>query len=263
MAALSGPCYERHTGRSLGATAAVCICATSPSSRGELPPSGEGKDGMALRATSRQTLAPQVIEQLRAQIDSGEWPVGSRIPTEPELVGALGVGRNTVREAVNALVHAGVLERRQGSGTYVTASDELAGAVSRHLAKAERSEAIEVRRAFEVEAARLAAGRRTQRDVLQLEQALAIREAAWESGNVAEFVEADLNLHHAVMAAAHNRMLADLYTTFGEALRESLSAGVGDELTPETYCDHSELVAAIQAGDPDRAAAAAASYLEV
>jgi DNA-binding FadR family transcriptional regulator len=218
---------------------------------------------MALQATTRQTLAPQVIEQLRAQIDSGEWPVGSRIPTEPELVEALGVGRNTVREAVNALVHAGVLERRQGSGTYVTASGEFTGAVSRHLARSERSEAIEVRRAFEVEAARLAALRRTPHDLKLLEKALAVREAAWDAGDAADFVEADLAVHHAVMAAAHNRMLADLYTSFGEALRASLSDSIGDALLPENYCDHSELVAAIAAGDPERAAAAAGSYLEV
>jgi len=218
---------------------------------------------MALQATTRRTLAPQVIEQLRAQIDSGEWPVGSRIPTEPELVYALGVGRNTVREGVNALVHAGVLERRQGSGTYVTASGEFTGAVSRHLAKAERSEAVEVRRAFEVEAARLAAVRRTPHDLKALRAALADREAKWAAGDAAVFVEADLKLHHAVMAAAHNRMLADLYHSFGEALRASLSGTIGDELRPENYCDHSELVAAIAAGDPERAATAAGSYLEV
>jgi DNA-binding FadR family transcriptional regulator len=218
---------------------------------------------MALRTTTRQTLVPQVIEQLRTQIDAGDWPIGSRIPTEPELVEALGVGRNTVREAVNALVHAGVLERRQGSGTYVTACDELAGAVGRHLAKAERSEAIEVRRAFEVEAARLAAARRTPRDVKVLQNALAAREAAWAAGGVAEFVEADLSLHHAVMAAAHNRMLADLYASFGEALRASLSGSIGDALRPQNYCDHGELVAAIVAKDPERAASAAGSYLEI
>lgn len=218
---------------------------------------------MALQSTTRRTLAPQVIEQLRAQIDSGEWPVGTRIPTEPELVEALGVGRNTVREAVNALVHAGVLERRQGSGTYVIASGEFTGAVSRHLARAERSEAIEVRRAFEVEAARLAAHRRTPHDIKLLETALAAREAAWEAGDAGEFVEADLRLHQAVMAAAHNRMLSDLYTSFGAALKASLSESIGDALLPENYCDHSELVAAIVAADGVRAAAAAGSYLEV
>src|SRR5688572_14543871 len=112
----------------------------------------------------------------------GEWPVGTRIPTEPDLVAALGVGRNTVREAVRALVHAGVLERRQGSGTYVTSRHELTGVMTRRLEGAEVTDAIEVRRAFEVEAARLAAIRRTPSDLKALDKALAAREAAWTSG---------------------------------------------------------------------------------
>src|SRR5262252_1258771 len=105
---------------------------------------------MPLRSTQRSSLVPQVIAQLRSQILSGEWAVGSRIPPEPDLAAALGVGRNTLREA-------GLLERRQGSGTYVVGARELAGAVARRIADAQIVEVIEVRRAFEVEAARLAA----------------------------------------------------------------------------------------------------------
>ena len=74
---------------------------------------------MALTSPRREPLADQVIAQLRTQITSGEWPVGSRIPTEVELVEQLGVARNTVREAVRALAHNGLLDIRQGSGTYV------------------------------------------------------------------------------------------------------------------------------------------------
>src|ERR671938_308515 len=87
-----------------------------------------------LRSARRAGLIEQVIEQLREQITSGQWPVGSRIPTETELSQLTATSRNTVREAVQSLVHAGVLERRQGSGTYVRASSELAGAVSRRVA---------------------------------------------------------------------------------------------------------------------------------
>ncbi|GAB3853048.1 hypothetical protein GCM10029963_43650 [Micromonospora andamanensis] len=105
----------------------------------------------------------ETIAQLRQRIMDGEWPVGGRIPTEPQLVEALGVGRNTVREAVRALAHAGVLECRQGSGTYVLSTDELAPVVARRLTDDRMTEVIEVRRAFEVEAARLAARRRTPR----------------------------------------------------------------------------------------------------
>jgi DNA-binding FadR family transcriptional regulator len=218
---------------------------------------------MTLAVSSRPTLVRQVIDQLREQVASGEWPVGHRIPTEPQLVEALGVGRNTVREAVRALVHAGVLECRQGSGTYVISADEMTGAVTRRLAAAQTAEAVEVRRAFEVEAARLAALRRTREDLAALDGALADREAAWRSGSVSAFVEADAVLHTVIVAAAHNAMLAELYASFGAAMRATIAEGVGAELHQDRYVDHERLVDAIRAGDPERAAAEAGAFLEV
>ncbi|MER6897584.1 winged helix-turn-helix domain-containing protein, partial [Amycolatopsis sp. NPDC000740] len=55
---------------------------------------------MPLATTRRAGLVDQVIDQLREAVTAGEWPIGHRIPTEPELSAQLGVGRNTVREAV-------------------------------------------------------------------------------------------------------------------------------------------------------------------
>lgn len=204
----------------------------------------------------------ETIEQLRGRILGGEWPLGGRIPTEPQLVAALGVGRNTVREAVRALVHAGVLECRQGSGTYVVSTDELAPVVARRLSDHRMAEVVEVRRAFEVEAARLAALRRTPEDLAALDAALTEREAAWRTGRVAEFVEADARLHVVVVAAAHNAMLAELYASVGTAMRATVAQAMGDALESERYVDHGRLVAAIRAGDPDRAAHEAGAFLE-
>jgi DNA-binding FadR family transcriptional regulator len=217
---------------------------------------------MPLSSARRSSLVPQVIAQLKAQIESGEWAVGSRIPPEPELAAALGVGRNTLREAVLALVHAGLLERRQGSGTYVVGSRELAGAVARRLADAHVAEVVEVRRALEVEAARSAARRRTDDDLAALDAALADREAAWAARDLAAFVENDVRLHQLVVAAAHNRVLADLYDDFSTALHHSLVHRLGPTLTEERYADHARLIEAIRAGDADRAATEAAAFLE-
>ncbi|GIJ29970.1 GntR family transcriptional regulator [Micromonospora qiuiae] len=204
----------------------------------------------------------ETITQLRQRIMAGEWPVGSRIPTEPQLVEALGVGRNTVREAVRALAHAGVLECRQGSGTYVVSTDELAPVVARRLTEERTAEVIEVRRAFEVEAARLAARRRTAEDLATLDDALAAREAAWRGGRVAEFVAADAALHTAVVAAAHNTMLAELYASIGTAIRSTVAEATGEALTPERHIDHARLVAAIRAGDAEWAAREAGAFLD-
>ncbi len=217
---------------------------------------------MPLRSAERTSLVPQVIAQLRAQITSGEWTVGTRLPPEPELAAALGVGRNTLREAVLALVHAGLLERRQGSGTYVVGSHELTGAVARLVADALLAEVLEVRRALEVEAARSASLRRTPADLSALDTALAAREAAWESGDAGAFVEADVVLHRTIVAAAHNRILAELYADFSAALRASLADAIGPDLTADRYVDHARLVEAIRARVPDLAATEAAAFLE-
>src|SRR6187551_2355757 len=135
-----------------------------------------------MRTARRAGLIEQVIEQLRAQITSGTWAVGARIPTESELAQLTATSRNTVREAVQSLVHAGLLERRQGSGTYVLASSELAGAVSR----------------------RVAAARRTDDDVARMRSLLAERADARRTGDIDDLVAIDVQLHRAIAQATHN-----------------------------------------------------------
>ncbi|MCX4551915.1 FadR family transcriptional regulator [Streptomyces sp. NBC_01387] len=215
---------------------------------------------MALNSPRRSALADQVITELRNQITSGEWPVGSRIPTEPVLVEQLGVARNTVREAVRALAHNGLLDIRQGSGTYVVATSELAGVMHHRFAAADPRDVAEVRATLESSAARLAAVRHTERDAKQLTALLAHRESTWEAGDAEAFVAADATLHLAIVNASHNDVLTELYADLGDLLREWLRGGVGHELRPEGYVDHSRLIGAILAGDADLAASEAASH---
>src|SRR4051794_41831589 len=92
---------------------------TQSAGTGELP---------ALRTARRAGLIEQVIDQLREQIVAGTWAIGTRIPTEAELAQLTGTSRNTVREAVQSLVHAGLLERRPGGGADVLAAAEPARA---------------------------------------------------------------------------------------------------------------------------------------
>ncbi|OKJ31993.1 FadR/GntR family transcriptional regulator [Streptomyces sp. CB01580] len=215
---------------------------------------------MALTSPRRSALADQVIAQLRNQITSGEWPVGSRIPTEPELVEQLRVARNTVREAVRALAHNGLLDIRQGSGTYVVATSELAGVMHRRFADADPQHIAELRSTLESSAARLAAARRTERDLKQLDMLMERREETWADGDAEAFVEADATLHLAVVAASHNDVLTGLYADLGSLLRDRLRSNVGRELRPENHMDHGRLVEAIRAGDAETAAAEAASH---
>ncbi|MGP3988158.1 FadR/GntR family transcriptional regulator [Streptomyces sp. 3N207] len=214
----------------------------------------------ALSAPHRAPLAAQVIATLRQQITAGQWPVGSRIPTESELVEQLGVARNTVREAVRALAHNGLLDIRQGSGTYVVATSELAGVMHRRFAGADLRHVAELRSALETAGARLAARRRTAADVQQLDGLLERREAAWDSGDVEHFIDADRSLHMGVVSASHNEVLAAVYADLGEVLRAYLRQDVGEELRPENYMDHTRLLEAIRAQDAEAASKEAASH---
>jgi DNA-binding FadR family transcriptional regulator len=209
----------------------------------------------------RGGLIDRVIEQLRSEVSSGTWPVGSRIPTEPELVELTGTGRNTVREAVQALVHAGLLERRQGSGTYVLADSELAVAVGRRVAGARQRDVLEVRRTLEVGAAWLAANRRTEHDCQRLEALLGRRTDCRVSGNVQGMIEADVELHAAIAEASRNQVLAELYQDLIGAISENVSFNVA-RLPSVGDDDHGGLVEAIVDGDADRAASEAARFLD-
>jgi DNA-binding FadR family transcriptional regulator len=214
-----------------------------------------------LRTARRAGLIEQVIEQLRAQITSGTWAVGGRIPTESELSQLTATSRNTVREAVQSLVHAGLLERRQGSGTYVLAASELAGAVSRRVATAQHLDVLEVRRTLEVGCARLAAVRRTPDDITRLQDLLNRKTGARRAGNLDTTVVLDVEMHRAIAQASHNPVLADLYDNLIGALQENVRRNV-EEQPPHDDEDHAGLIEAIIEGNPERAAEEAALFLD-
>jgi DNA-binding FadR family transcriptional regulator len=217
---------------------------------------------MTGRIARGPSLVDRAIEALRAEIVGGTWPVGERIPTEPELVEAFGIGRNSLREAIRALVHAGLLETRQGDGTYVIATSDLAGAVRRRTSRAELREVFELRRALEVEAARLAAQRRTDADLAALDRLQAAREQASRKADLGEFVELDVALHRAIVAAAGNSMLAELYDDFSAALRDAIASSLDRSPREHQVHLHDDLVAAIRAGDAAAAQAATARFLD-
>ncbi|CCH34285.1 FadR/GntR family transcriptional regulator [Actinosynnema sp. NPDC047251] len=215
---------------------------------------------MPLATTRRAGLVDQVIDQMRDAIAGGEWPVGQRIPPEPELVTALGVGRNTVREAVRALSHAGLLEVRQGDGTFVRATSELSGAV-RRLCGSELRDVLQVRRTLEVEGARLAAAQRTDDELRRLETLLAERDAALLDKDWERLVERDAAFHVLLVQCSHNTLLAELYQGLTEAVRASITATVETD-HEDAHVSHTGLLDAVRDRDTARAAAEAGGFLE-
>jgi len=207
----------------------------------------------------RTGLIDQAVDRLRAEITGGAWPVGSRIPAEPALSEMLGVGRNTVREAVQSLVHAGLLQRRQGSGTYVVARSELGVTIGREIADARQRDVLEVRRSLEVETARLAAHRRTPADVAELKAHRDARTAAYSAGDLDAMVATDLDLHRTIARTARNPVLLSLYENLVGAIGENIRFNF--ERPAHTTDNHDGLVEAIAAGDAERAVREITTYL--
>ncbi|MET7490141.1 FCD domain-containing protein [Streptomyces sp. NPDC005538] len=220
---------------------------------------------MPLGPVRPSPLVEQAAARLRAQIAAGEWPVGTKLPGETTLATELGVGRSTVREALRALAGAGLVRPRQGAGVFVVATEPAEDWPTR-LRRAAVTDVYEVRMGVEVQAARLAARRRTPEDVTAMERALEARRAASALDDTA-FVDADIAFHAAVVAAAHNPVLADLFDQFRPVLREGLVdllalTGLREHDPNTGDGAHEALVRAVAEGDAETAAEVLRAELE-
>jgi DNA-binding FadR family transcriptional regulator len=211
-----------------------------------------------LQKVHRTTLAGKVAQELEKEILEGAWPEGTKIPPEPELAEMLGVGRNTVREAISALTHLGLLEARPGDGTYVRSRSVLAGSLAHRLENCSLQDTLEARDCLEGQAVRLAAKRRTDEDLAALRKGYAeliddellsdielLAQKAWEQ---------DLRL----VRASGNPLLLELFETIAvpvqEATRVVIQTALDSDIDPEEPRRlHRELLDAIEAGDPDAA----------
>lgn len=209
----------------------------------------------------REPLAEQAATLLLDRIRSGEWSLGEKLPGETTLAPQLGVGRSTIREAIRQLAGRGVLATRQGAGVFVTSldADEDWGRV---LGRADITSVIEGRIAIEVEAAALAAERRTPAELRTLEHAVVAR-AAHRSG-IEEHVDADAALHRSILVAAHNPILIELFDGFAPRSRQAMidllriSGQHGGDADQQI---HARIVEAIAGRDAEAASALTRRHL--
>ncbi|SFR38904.1 transcriptional regulator, GntR family [Marinobacter gudaonensis] len=204
-----------------------------------------------LQRIRKGSLVETAIESLRGAIEDRVWSVGDRLPVESELSESLGVSRNTVREAVRVLVHVGMLETRQGDGTYVRATRD-AGETLRRIARTQLADQLEVRIMLETEAAKLAASRRTDEDLRRMTNAL---DARAKAGAVLPLrIRHDEAFHHALVAASHNSALVELYDYFSHAVSLTIEQTETDSDLPEpSQEDHELLLAAVRRRDTGKA----------
>ena len=205
------------------------------------------------------SLTDRAISAIRSEIIAVRWQVGEKLPNETTLSEMLSISRGTVREAVRVLVAQGLLETRQGSGTYVLSTTDMAAPLTQ-ARRASLRDQFEARCALDVEAARLAAIRHTPEMITELRRLLAER-GNYSGGDKALFIARDLAFHRAVISASCNQAMIEIYNFFSSSITETIEATLDEEVPEPDMQAHADIVDAIETGDADKAAAAVRRFM--
>ncbi|MGL5188485.1 MAG: FadR/GntR family transcriptional regulator [Cetobacterium sp.] len=157
----------------------------------------------------KNSLPKQVSQAIEELILNDTYKIGDKIPTEPELMEMFKVSRNSVREAIQSLIQAGLLEAKQGKGTFVIAKKRLEVELINSLIKVDSKDISEVRNFLEENIVVLAIKHATEEDLDRIEFSLKNRNNNLDE--VKENTEADINFHMSIAQATHNVLLIDLY----------------------------------------------------
>ena len=212
--------------------------------------------------SSRPKLAEVVAAKLLDQIRREELRIATRIPSERKLMASLGVGRSTIREAIHGLAMLGVLEIRHGRGVFVIGPGPAAiSPISIAVGPEQTHDLLEARRVVEPGAARRAAARRTDSDLVELREIVTEHARAVEAG--ASTVAASIAFHQRIADASGNEVLAKLVAAFAPHLAER---GIALQSMPGfaawDLAEHEALLEAIAANDPVAAEARMRGHLD-
>lgn len=200
------------------------------------------------------------VERLATAIRLGVYPCGSTLPPERELAGLLGVSRATVRDAIAALREAGMLRttRGRGGGSVVDHEPPTPGsepgdpAHASVLRRPELLDALVFRRVVEPGACFVAST--VGRSATDLEELRAAHERVRSAQNPAEHRQADSRLHLAIASLTGSAYLVDAVTQVQAAVHEMLLAiPVLPVNIEHSSAQHAEIVAAVEAREPERA----------
>jgi DNA-binding FadR family transcriptional regulator len=202
-----------------------------------------------------------VIHEIKRLVLEGALGPGSRLPIEKELAAQLGVSRGSLREGVRALVHLGVLETRQGAGTYVTELDagrllSPIGFLAELSTPGNSAQLLGVRRILEAESASLAALAIDADTLDLLADALARADAAIgpDGTNVEAFLDADADFHITIARTSGNPALAALIQNLiGRTERTRVLRAMSDGgAVRSTQAEHYAILTELRRGDPHR-----------
>jgi GntR family transcriptional repressor for pyruvate dehydrogenase complex len=216
-----------------------------------------------------RSLALDLVDGLGDRIRDGQWPAGSKLPTEAAIMEEFGVSRTVVREAISKLQAAGLVATRHGIGTFVVGLGEGASfriERDRLVTLQDVIAVLELRLGLETEAASLAAQRHTEANLAAMRQSLAAFAAAVEAGRDA--VGPDFQFHLEIARATQNHHFVDLMSTLGATSIPRARLGPEEQLSEErkaylrrVHAEHESIVHAIAARDPEAARAAMRTHL--
>lgn len=215
--------------------------------------------GGSLSAVSRVSPTQQVQHQLLSAINGGEYPPGSKLPSERMLCEAFGVSRVSVREALAGLVATGLIEVRQGQGAFVRSrvNGKYAGPFGLYIAanRGELAELLNVRGALDGLAAAQATQQLTDEGRAAIESShLAFAEAAGSGATPQALSELDVAFHQAIAAASGGELLPQLLQQLNSLLVESRHILFAREGQPMRSLEgHQAILDAIVSGDVDSA----------
>jgi GntR family transcriptional repressor for pyruvate dehydrogenase complex len=217
-----------------------------------------------LQPVQKRTLTQEAFDQLVAFLEEGSLRPGDALPSQQDLANQLGVSRPVLREAMQRLEAAGLVEIRHGSGSYVAhpPTESLSERFFSHFTHGQAVDLLEARMVIEAECAALAAVRATDEDFAAMQAAVdRIRELA-DAGELT--IDGADAFHEALTAASHNSVLATLGKLFKmpnyiQGIRVELAL---PDISGEEYDSHYRLLEAIQRRDPDLARARVREHLE-
>lgn len=231
----------------------------------------EGPDKHALLAPLRpaRNLTSEVIDRISGEISSGRLQPGARLPTEAEMMNAMGVSRTVVREAVAALKASGMVITRQGAGAFVAPDHARASFRINPDSLSSIADVVgvmELRVAVEIEAAALAAERATAPGLAKIRSALAGIDRAIQRGQSA--ISEDFAFHLAIATATANPNYVEFLRFLGRHVipRQSVRTIVATGEQQVSYLkriqnEHRKIASAIRSRDAAAARRAMRTHL--
>jgi GntR family transcriptional regulator, transcriptional repressor for pyruvate dehydrogenase complex len=214
----------------------------------------------------RESPSTEVARKILDFLLASDYKPGAKLPSERQLAASLAIGRSSVRDALRPLVWLGIIEVRQGDGTYLRSlsSETLPKVVEWGLLLGDERvlDLVEARHSIETATVRLAAERRTEAEIADLDAAVRRLEAAIV--DEADWVDADINFHVTIASIARNSVLHGILTNIQSLLRYWIEeASRSDMALGRALEIHAEIAEAIAAGDGDRAVSAMSEHLVI